>query len=187
MSEAKKFDSGKPMFTSLFTKALAAVIRVMTFGATKYGKFNYLSNGGLEPSRLVDAAMRHTMAWWDGEKKDPESGESHLAHAICCLGMLLEYELRGFTKDDRFREVIEQKNPDERIGCCGSNKGIGDEDGPIKVVTEHETYYESGAYKHIFEPPTAYQIPYPTVVIYGESTVAHPLDYIRKGKVNPNE
>lgn len=106
MSAATKHDAGKPMFTALFTKALFAVMRVMTFGATKYGKYNYLQDGGLEPSRLVDAAMRHTLSWWDGEKLDPESGESHLAHAICCLGMLLEYDLRGFTKDDRFKEGL---------------------------------------------------------------------------------
>lgn len=170
MSEAKKFDIGKPMFTALFTKALASVIRVMTFGATKYGKFNYLSDGGLEPSRLIDAAMRHTMAWWDGELKDPESGESHLAHAICCLGMLLEYELRGFSKDDRFK----QKDPEDRIGCFSSKTLVelgetqlvstyrydGGEDDPVKVITNSPQLVEP----HPFD------------------TTPHPLDLIRKGR-----
>lgn len=115
MSEARKFDQGKPMFTAMFTKALNAVMRVMTFGATKYGKYNYLKNGGLAPSRLVDAAYRHMSSWWDGEKVDSESGESHLAHAICCLGMLLEYELRGYKKDDRFKEEIKLSASAEEV------------------------------------------------------------------------
>ena len=32
--------------------------------------------------------QRHIDAWWGGEQKDPETGEHHLAHAICC-GMFL--------------------------------------------------------------------------------------------------
>ena len=32
--------------------------------------------------------QRHIDAWWQGEQKDPETGEHHLAHAICC-GMFL--------------------------------------------------------------------------------------------------
>ena len=38
--------------------------------------------------RYYDAMQRHIDAWWQGEQKDPETGEHHLAHAICC-GMFL--------------------------------------------------------------------------------------------------
>jgi hypothetical protein len=39
--------------------------------------------------RYFGALMRHMTAWYDGEKKDPESGKSHLAHAGCCLLFLM--------------------------------------------------------------------------------------------------
>ena len=42
--------------------------------------------------RYYDAAMRHLYAWFNGEPKDIETGESHLAHAICCLLFLLWFE-----------------------------------------------------------------------------------------------
>lgn len=42
--------------------------------------------------RYYDAAMRHLYAWFNGESKDLETGESHLAHAICCLLFLLWFE-----------------------------------------------------------------------------------------------
>jgi len=42
--------------------------------------------------RYYDAAMRHLYAWFNGEPKDLETGESHLAHAICCLLFLLWFE-----------------------------------------------------------------------------------------------
>lgn len=39
-------------------------------------------------TRYYDARTPHIDAWWQGEQKDPETGEHHLAHAICC-GMFL--------------------------------------------------------------------------------------------------
>ena len=36
--------------------------------------------------------MRHIVAWYRGETNDPETGESHLAHAMCNLLMLTHYE-----------------------------------------------------------------------------------------------
>jgi len=36
--------------------------------------------------------MRHIVAWWLGERDDPESGFHHLAHAMCCLIFLVEGE-----------------------------------------------------------------------------------------------
>jgi len=37
----------------------------------------------------VGAAFRHFIAWVMGEKKDPESGWSHLAHLMCCILFLM--------------------------------------------------------------------------------------------------
>lgn len=58
---------------------------------------------GIAYSRLIDAAMRHLAAWSGAEDLDPESGLSHLAHARCCIGFLLAYEVNGPKNDDRYR------------------------------------------------------------------------------------
>ena len=39
--------------------------------------------------------MRHIYAYLAGEKLDPESGESHLAHALCSVRFAHAAELRG--------------------------------------------------------------------------------------------
>lgn len=48
-----------------------------------------------DAGKYFDAAMRHLTAWISGERLDPESGRSHLAHAICCLLIMLWGELHG--------------------------------------------------------------------------------------------
>jgi hypothetical protein len=98
---AKKFDSDKPIWAAAPFLAFEEVVKVMTFGAKKYGMYNYLSKGGLSFSRFFSAAFRHITAWWKGEDIDPESGLHHLAHAGCCILMVLEYVLRNIGKDDR--------------------------------------------------------------------------------------
>jgi hypothetical protein len=43
--------------------------------------------------RYFDAAQRHLLAWWAGEKEDPETTLSHLAHASCCVLFLLALDV----------------------------------------------------------------------------------------------
>jgi hypothetical protein len=82
--------------------ALVEVARVMTFGAKKYDDHNWRS--GFDWSRLYDASLRHISAHVQGHDLDPESGRSHLAHAACCILMLLEHELMGIGVDDRYKK-----------------------------------------------------------------------------------
>lgn len=84
----RKFDGDKEQFSLLPTGTLKPVLKVLGFGAKKYAKDNwkYVENG---KERYFNAAMRHLTAWWEGEKTDPETGESHLAHTLCCLFFLL--------------------------------------------------------------------------------------------------
>ena len=53
-------------------------------------------------NRYVAAAFRHLVAHRLGERLDPETGEPHLAHAICCLTFILEEALTpgGFVPTD---------------------------------------------------------------------------------------
>jgi hypothetical protein len=99
---AVKFDSGKSPLSLIPRSALIAEADVLAFGTKKYGKHNW--RGGMEWSRLVDACLRHLTSWNEGENTDPETGYSHLAHARCCLGFLLEYEQKGLGTDDRYKE-----------------------------------------------------------------------------------
>ena len=84
-----KHDSGKPLMGAVPPNALLAVARVLTFGAQKYGRDNWRKVANAE-TRYLDAALRHINAYQRGEAVDPESGESHLTHAVCSLMFMLE-------------------------------------------------------------------------------------------------
>lgn len=77
-----KLDAGKQrpyLVLGDFAPALAAVVRVGTFGANKYTDHGWLvvPNGF---QRYADAQMRHALSHQMGELTDPDSGELHLAH-----------------------------------------------------------------------------------------------------------
>lgn len=87
-----KLDAGKQRWSLFPPSVLAAVLRVLEFGAAKYSVDNWKKVPD-HKSRYYDAAMRHIQAWWAKERDDPESGESHLAHAVCCLMFLMWFDL----------------------------------------------------------------------------------------------
>lgn len=97
-----KHDSEKPDWSLLPLDVLEGAVRVLTFGARKYERDNwrYVPDAG---RRYYAALMRHLAAWQAGEKADLETGESHLAHAICCLLFMLWHE----AKDQRGRPPVE--------------------------------------------------------------------------------
>lgn len=109
MSEALKNDTGKPRLELLSPIALTEIAKVMNFGSIKYADHNW--RNGFQWSRLLGAALRHILAFIGGEDKDPESGQSHLAHAGCCIMFLLEHEATHRDKDDRYKpEVTHNKD-----------------------------------------------------------------------------
>jgi len=86
-----KFDSEKPRWSLLPFESLFEVVEVLTLGAKKYAPDNWKYVPNAE-RRYVDAALRHFTSWIAGEKKDPETGKSHLAHVMCCLLFLIWFE-----------------------------------------------------------------------------------------------
>lgn len=101
--EAIKHDQGKPDWTLVPFEALEDMVRVLEFGAKKYARNNWASNGGFSWTRVLSATLRHLFAFMRGEDIDPESGLSHISHAQCNL-LFLAYFIRNkdkFTKDDR--------------------------------------------------------------------------------------
>lgn len=96
---AMKFDEEKPRMELLDPYAMEQLALVLTFGAKKYEPWNWTK--GLAFSRLIGAALRHLFAFAKGEDLDPESGLSHLAHAMCCLMFLVSMTKRHPEFDDR--------------------------------------------------------------------------------------
>lgn len=88
-----KLDAGKPKWSLLPFRELKEVVEILTFGAEKYAPNNWQKVD--PPSRYTDACLRHLTAWVQGEKKDAESGKSHLAHAVCCLLFLMWFDNEG--------------------------------------------------------------------------------------------
>jgi hypothetical protein len=95
----RKNDEGKLKYNLVPFDALDNVVRVFTNGASKYSDRNW--EGGFTWGRLSSAALRHISAWEQGNDLDEEWQLPHLAHAICCLLMLLALTLRGKGQDDR--------------------------------------------------------------------------------------
>lgn len=98
--EGKKYDAGKTRHELLSDLAIEELAKVLTFGAKKYAADNWRS--GMEWRRLIGAARRHIAEFSMGNDIDPDSGLSHLAHAMCCLMFLEEYSQTDKGTDDRF-------------------------------------------------------------------------------------
>lgn len=91
MTVGRKDDGGKRRWDLLPWDAVEHVVRVLEFGATKYteGGWRHVPDAR---RRYMAATTRHLVAWWRGEKTDPESGLPHLAHAACNVLFLLALE-----------------------------------------------------------------------------------------------
>lgn len=98
LTGGKKADGDKVRFELLIPEFIESVARVMTFGAKKYGDWNYLL---LQRERVIGALHRHVNAYQQGERDDPETGESHLIHATRCMMMLWGIDNEFHGKDLR--------------------------------------------------------------------------------------
>jgi hypothetical protein len=119
---ALKNDGEKSRMELVPGGAVLAIADVFTFGAKKYSAHNWRQ--GFDWSRLIGALERHVAAFKDGEDLDPESGLPHMAHAGCCVMMLLEHQRLGYGKDDRYTTVnkrrfksIRTTDPCTNCGC----------------------------------------------------------------------
>lgn len=97
--EAVKFDNEKLRVDLIPFRAMLKMVHVMQFGAMKYDERNW--EAGMGYHRLWRGAVSHLIKWFYGEDNDPETGLSHLAHAMCCISFLLEYEDTKPEFDDR--------------------------------------------------------------------------------------
>ena len=94
-----KYDQGKLRLELVPVEATESIAKAMTYGASKYGDWNW--SRGIAHSRLFGAALRHMWAYYRGEDIDKESGNSHLAHALASLAMLVASVENNLGEDDR--------------------------------------------------------------------------------------
>ncbi len=101
---AIKNDIDKVPLELIPEEAMEEVARVLKFGKDKYGRDNW--RRGMDWTRLIGASKRHIAAFNKGEDLDPESNLSHLAHAVCCLLFIIQYQTMGAGVDDRYKKEV---------------------------------------------------------------------------------
>ena len=79
---------------------LPFVAPAMAVGAEKYGPFNWREQP-VQAMTYAEAAMRHILAWIDGQDAAEDTGISHIAHAIAGLAILADAFAAGNLLDNR--------------------------------------------------------------------------------------
>ena len=99
MSEGTKHDKGKAKLSLISFESMAGEAKAMEYGIQKYSRNNY--KAGMDWTRLIDASLRHLVAFAHKEDVDKESLLNHLYHCKANLGMLIYYYENKLGKDDR--------------------------------------------------------------------------------------
>lgn len=92
-----KDDQGKSLtglMVSGFSNALASVAEVTTHGANKYTPNGWVTVPDAQ-NRYLDALFRHLLSHTSGQRNDPESNLTHLAHAAWNILAILELKERA--------------------------------------------------------------------------------------------
>lgn len=107
-----KRDEGKPDFTLISRELMVSLARVREFGSNKYEKNNWKK--GFKVTRSLAASLRHIFAFLSGETLDPESGLSHLGHAVASIEHAI-YDMEHHPEnDDRsVTKASETSGPEE--------------------------------------------------------------------------
>lgn len=87
------------------------VAKVFTYGTKKYNAFNWMT--GMPWSVCIGCIHRHFLKHYaQGELLDDESGESHIAHILCNVQMLLFYVDHYQDGNDLPQSVVNFPDPD---------------------------------------------------------------------------
>jgi hypothetical protein len=98
---APKYDAGKMRLDLVPASGVMAAADVFGYGAQKYYANSWRSGEMVTWSRTYGSIQRHLLSFWSGENIDPESGKSHLSHAITQLMILIEHQNINKKGDDR--------------------------------------------------------------------------------------
>ena len=100
---AAKIAENKPPLDMVPPSLIIDIAWVLAHGAIKYGKNDW--RRGFPYTERYASALRHLLAWRQGEENDPESNLPHLHHTICQLAMISEYTRTHPECDDRERKI----------------------------------------------------------------------------------
>lgn len=95
----------KPSMACVPPIALLHLAHAMMNGEQKYGRMNWREHT-VSSSIYYDAAMRHLMAWFDGETFAADSGVHHLGHVMACCAILLDGYSLDVLNDDRNKSSL---------------------------------------------------------------------------------
>lgn len=102
----KAYGALKPCASFTPMNVMLGVWRVFELGKRKYGLRNWRKQP-VEISTYYNAAQRHLIEFFEhGIDKDPESGESPLAHVIACCMIVLDGIERDDIADDRKKTEV---------------------------------------------------------------------------------
>ncbi|WP_277018971.1 MULTISPECIES: dATP/dGTP diphosphohydrolase domain-containing protein [Paracoccus] len=90
----------KPPLHAIPPSAILWLGLAMEDGEKKYGLMNWRSRP-VDAATYYDAAFRHLLAWWDGEREASDSKIHHLGHVMACCAILIDAEAQGTLVDNK--------------------------------------------------------------------------------------
>lgn len=77
---AVRDNAGKPRWSLIPYEQMEPVVRVLEWGARKYGDFNWQKK--MDPTEILESAQRHTVELFKGNMLDKQTQLHHAAHII---------------------------------------------------------------------------------------------------------
>lgn len=104
--EGLRYSDGKAKVHLIPPEIIEELARHYTKGCEKYSDRNW--EKGMKWHECYDSLMRHSLAWWRGEDRDPENGSHHMIAVMWNAGALFWYSLKGKGVDDRPKYTREE-------------------------------------------------------------------------------
>jgi hypothetical protein len=146
----------KPDPTVIPPAAILHLATAMMNGAEKYGPFNWRDQP-ISARTYVGAAMRHLLAYLDGEDYSQDTMEKgqpvhHLAHVMACCAIALDATSLGSINDNRPKVKGKSGDMIELFNSNGSfytaDEGVGNATQDIHVVGDAG---EDGSYRALVD------------------------------------
>ena len=93
-----RHNAGKPRWSLVDFDALEPMVRVLEYGAQKYGDNNWKK--GLKTQKYAKVSLRHIFAYLSGEDIDPESGLPQIGFIQSNAKFLWQTEVQKMERPD---------------------------------------------------------------------------------------